>query len=275
MSGDVLAVFIAVVGARFLLPLLIPRYPLPAIIACLVLDGDRPDDLPGLRLRPARLPELRQGDGRLLPGDRLPRDDAELDEPARVPGQPVPLLLPAGRRGRFELTQVRALLLIFPNTFEYFFIAYEAVRSRWSTAAVPARAGGVTAAALIWVFVKLPQEYWIHVAQLDVTDILSENAWAPPLLVAMLLALVRGVLVPGPAAAAAARLGAGGWRPTRCPRRWTPPPSSPPGTRSGGAVRSWATAGEGRAGRPDRRGLRPASCRASARPRSSCSSVSL
>ena len=26
----------------------------------------------------------------------------------------------------FELTQIRALLLIFPNTFEYFFIAYEA-----------------------------------------------------------------------------------------------------------------------------------------------------
>ena len=29
-------VFVCVVGARFLLPLLIPRYPLPAIVACLV-----------------------------------------------------------------------------------------------------------------------------------------------------------------------------------------------------------------------------------------------
>ena len=38
MSGVDL-VFFAVVAARFLLPLLIPRYPLPAIIGCLVLDA--------------------------------------------------------------------------------------------------------------------------------------------------------------------------------------------------------------------------------------------
>ena len=31
----------------------------------------------------------------------------------------------------FELTQLRPLLLIFPNTFEYFFIYYEAYRLRW------------------------------------------------------------------------------------------------------------------------------------------------
>src|SRR4051812_32413314 len=37
MSVDV--VFWTVVLARFLLPLLIPRYPLPAIVACLLLDG--------------------------------------------------------------------------------------------------------------------------------------------------------------------------------------------------------------------------------------------
>ena len=29
----------------------------------------------------------------------------------------------------FELTQLRSLLLIFPNTFEYFFIWYETLRS--------------------------------------------------------------------------------------------------------------------------------------------------
>ena len=32
-------IFVLVVGARFLLPLLIPFYPLPAIILCLLLDG--------------------------------------------------------------------------------------------------------------------------------------------------------------------------------------------------------------------------------------------
>ena len=33
----------------------------------------------------------------------------------------------------FEFTQIRAMLLLFPNTFEYFFIAYEAVRTRWTS----------------------------------------------------------------------------------------------------------------------------------------------
>ena len=32
----------------------------------------------------------------------------------------------------FELTHTRALLLVFPNTFEYFFIAYEGIRTRWA-----------------------------------------------------------------------------------------------------------------------------------------------
>src|SRR3954452_20016026 len=36
---DVQIVFWGVVLARFVLPLFIPVYPLPAIIACLVLDG--------------------------------------------------------------------------------------------------------------------------------------------------------------------------------------------------------------------------------------------
>ena len=39
MSTATAVVFAAVVIGRFLIPLLIFRYPLPAIIACLVLDG--------------------------------------------------------------------------------------------------------------------------------------------------------------------------------------------------------------------------------------------
>ncbi len=45
-------------------------------------------------------------------------------------------------------------------------------------------------AALIWVFVKLPQEYWIHIAKLDVTETLADHAWAGPLLLAVLVALL-------------------------------------------------------------------------------------
>ena len=39
MSGSETVIFTVVVAARLLVPLLIFRYPLPAILACLVIDG--------------------------------------------------------------------------------------------------------------------------------------------------------------------------------------------------------------------------------------------
>jgi hypothetical protein len=170
------AVFVLVVGGRFILPLLIPRFPLPAIIACLVLDGVDQTifqafgyDPPGYQsydkamdifyLSIAYLTTLRNWDNlgavavaRFLFYYRL-----------------------AGAF-LFELTHERVVLLIFPNTFEYFFIAYHLVGLRWSTATVRTRTWVVTAAA-IWIFVKLPQEYWLHVAELDVTDTLRDYPW--------------------------------------------------------------------------------------------------
>ncbi len=192
------AVFLAVVGGRLLLPLLIPRWPLPAIVACLVLDGVDQTifqafgyDPPGYQsydkamdvyyLAVAYLATLRNWSsaaafvvGRFLYFYRL-----------------VGVVL-------FELLQMRSLLLLFPNTFEYFFIAYEAIRSRWD----PLRlllAGWVSVAGLIWVVVKLPQEYWIHVAQLDVTDTLADHPWTRWVLVGALVAaalLARLVVLP-------------------------------------------------------------------------------
>ncbi len=38
-TQDVILVLVVVLG-RLLLPLLIPRWPLPGVVACLVLDGD-------------------------------------------------------------------------------------------------------------------------------------------------------------------------------------------------------------------------------------------
>ena len=34
----------------------------------------------------------------------------------------------------------------------------------------------IISTALIWVFIKLPQEWWIHIAQLDMTDFIKEHA---------------------------------------------------------------------------------------------------
>ena len=76
----------------------------------------------------------------------------------------------------FEITEVRTLLIIFPNTFEYFFIAYEAVRLWWNPERL-SRAQVIGLAAFIWIFIKLPQEWWIHIAQLDFTDFMKEDVF--------------------------------------------------------------------------------------------------
>jgi len=74
----------------------------------------------------------------------------------------------------FELTQVRAILFIFPNTFEYFFDFVEAVRLRWDWKHM-GKWTVIISTVLIWVFIKLPQEWWIHIAQLDMTDFLRAH----------------------------------------------------------------------------------------------------
>ena len=106
----------------------------------------------------------------------------------------------------FELTHERTLLLIFPNTFEYFFIAYEAIRLRFDPARRSTRFWIITA-GVIWVFVKLPQEYWIHVAQLDFTETVDDHPWFGDRLRARAAGAGGGVLVRGAAAAARPGLG--------------------------------------------------------------------
>jgi hypothetical protein len=73
----------------------------------------------------------------------------------------------------------RYLLLFFPNTFEYFFIFYEIVRLRWNPVKMP-RYITIGAMWAIWVFIKIPQETWIHIAQLDMTDFVKENILGIP-----------------------------------------------------------------------------------------------
>lgn len=162
-------IFWAVVMARFFIPLSIPKYPLPGIIASLVLDAvdqtifqvftslplegyqgyDKALDIYYLAI--TYLSTMRNwsnfsafGISRLLFYYRL-----------------VGVAL-------FELTGIRALLLIFPNTFEYFFIFYEAVRMKWNPGLLT-KEKLILTAALIWIIVKLPHEYWIHIAEMDTT----------------------------------------------------------------------------------------------------------
>ena len=184
--------FVAVVAGRFLLPLLIPYCPLPAIVACLLLDAADQTifqafgyDPPGYQnydkamdifyLSIAYLAAMRNWDN--LSAFAIAR-----------------FLFYYRLAGAFlfEMTHERWVLLAFPNTFEYFFIAYELWRFRWRTRSVTTRAWIITA-AFVWIVIKLPQEYWLHVAELDVTDTLQNYWWAWPLLI-LLLALLAGIL---------------------------------------------------------------------------------
>jgi hypothetical protein len=95
----------------------------------------------------------------------------------------------------FELTDDRLMLLLFPNTFEYFFIAYEVARLRYEPSRFSARFWLLVAAGL-WIFVKLPQEYWIHIAKLDFTDAVRDYpAFGVAVVVALLVAAVIVVRV--------------------------------------------------------------------------------
>ncbi|MFI5694759.1 hypothetical protein ACIA58_23090 [Kribbella sp. NPDC051586] len=185
-------VFWCVVLARFALPLLIPVFPLPAIIACLLLDGVDQTIFQTFGYDP---PNYQSYDKAM---DVFYLSIAYLASLRNWTNHG------AVRIGRFlfffrqvgvvafELSGARLLLLLFPNTFEYFFIAYEAVRTRRN----PLRYGfrfWVLVAAAIWIFVKLPQEYWIHIAQLDLTDTIRDVPWFLPTLVVAVLVLLAVV----------------------------------------------------------------------------------
>ncbi|HQR28373.1 MAG TPA: hypothetical protein PLP61_15125 [Nocardioides sp.] len=188
MGPEATTVFLLVLIGRFVLPLFIPRYPLPAILACLVLDGVDQTIFQSFGFDPPGYQGYDKAmDVYYLSVAYLATMRNWVSQPAfgvarflffyRMVGVVV-----------FELSQLRIMLLVFPNTFEYFFIAYEAVRTRWNPLRLDRRAW-IGVAAAIWVFVKLPQEYWIHVAQLDLTDTMRDVPWFTPLLVVVLLVL--------------------------------------------------------------------------------------
>lgn len=174
--SDALIVFL-IVAVRLTLPLLIPIFPLPTVVALLVIDAadqsilQKNTDLP--------LDNYQGYDKALdiwylsvayLATIRTWTDDRAQHVAAflwyyRLVGVVA-----------FELLGYRWLLMVFPNTFEYFFIAYEAIRLRWNPGRL-SRRQIIGLAAFIWIFIKLPQEWWIHVAQLDFTDFMKEDVF--------------------------------------------------------------------------------------------------
>ena len=169
MTSDTL-IFLLVVGARFIIPLFIPRFPLPAVLAALVLDAADQTifqnhttlDLAGYQtydkaldiyyLTIAYISTMRNW------GGGFAFSVAQFLWYYRLVGVVL-----------FEFTQARWLLLVFPNTFEYYFIAIEAFKTGRNHLRLTKRQVLLIAGS-IWVFIKLPQEYWIHIAKLDFTN---------------------------------------------------------------------------------------------------------
>jgi hypothetical protein len=149
MAADDRFLIVAIVLSRLALPLLIPRFPL-VILAALVLDA-----VDGSLL--AHFTSVDVG-----PNGPYQSFDKALDiyylAIAYLATMRNWRSTPAFRIARFlfyyrlvgvvafELLDSRAMLLIFPNTFEFYFIAYEGLRLRWDPERWPGRlwSGGST-----------------------------------------------------------------------------------------------------------------------------------
>ena len=132
MDAGTTVAFLVVIGARFLVPLFIPRFPLPAILGALVLDGIDQTIFQKLGYDPPGYQGYDKAmDVYYLSIAYLAMLRNWTDLTALTVGRVLFFYRLVGVIA-FESTQWRPLLLIFPNTFEYFFIAYEVVRCRWN-----------------------------------------------------------------------------------------------------------------------------------------------
>ena len=203
-------VFAAVVGLRFVVPLRIPRYPLPAILICLIIDAA--DQSIFQQFTSLTLEGYQTYDKAL---DVFYLSVAYVSVLRNWVSGPLVMMATGLWYYRligvvlFEFTDQRWFLVIFANTFEYFFIVVEIYRQTRH----PDRLSWkwiISTVAVLWIVIKIPQELWIHVVQGDVTDALKEYvfgvdptaAWAAslsnrPLVTGGLVVLLALVILNG------------------------------------------------------------------------------
>jgi hypothetical protein len=216
---------VLVVLARLVVPLFIPAYPLPAILAAMVLDGvdqtifaaTLDSDLAGYQTYDKAL------DVYYLAIAYVSTIANWVGGPAFAVGRFLWYYRLVGV-ALFESTGARWLLFVFPNTFEYFYDAIEAFRISRNPARLTLRAV-IGIAAFIWIFIKLPQEWWIHIAQLDATDFIKETIFGVPASSSWTDAIAASPMVAiGIVLAALALIALAWW----AARRYLPPADWPP-----------------------------------------------
>lgn len=172
MDWKTLLVVHLVVAARLLLPLLIPRHPLWGILACMILDSADQSILEAFGIH---FPRYQSYDKALdiyyLAVAYLATMRNWENLAAFQVGRVLFYLRLIGALA-FELTGARWLLFVFPNAFEPFFVYYEIVRRRGSPLLLT-RNAIMAVVAIIWFVLKLPHEWWIHIAKLDATDFIK------------------------------------------------------------------------------------------------------
>lgn len=183
-------VFGAVVALRCLVPLRIPRFPLPAILACAVIDAI--DQSVFQQFTDLNLTGYQTYDKAL---DVFYLSIAYVSVLRNWVSGPLVVTATVLWYYRllgvvlFEFTGERWYLVVFANTFEYFFIAVETYRMSRRPDRLTWRPIVVTVAT-IWLVIKIPQELWIHVAQWDLTDemkmrlfgVSADASWATSLI---------------------------------------------------------------------------------------------
>jgi len=180
MATSALVIFWLVVAARLLVPLLIPRFPLFGILVCLVLDAADQSIFQALDI---------PLDGYQVYDKALDIYYLSIAYVSTMRNWENPMAFQVGRALfylrlfgvlAFELSEQRLLLFLLPNVFEYFFIYYEIVRMRRDPLRLTRRML-IVAVTLLWFIVKLPHEWWVHVARLDATDFVKVRIFrAPP-----------------------------------------------------------------------------------------------
>lgn len=233
MDWKALLVVYLLVAARLLLPLVIPRYPLWGILTCLVLDSADQSILQAFGIEFPRY----QGYDKAL--DIYYLAIAYLSTMRNWENiaafQVSRFLFYLRLTGvlAFELSSVRWLLFVFPNSFEAFFIYYELVRRRGDPLLLT-RGVMLMVVGVLWFAFKLPHEWWVHIAQLDATDFIKTKILGASLSTSLWRAIVEAPVVIGALFVLAALVTLAIWRWVKRRRRRLAEAEA-----AGGATKVW------------------------------------
>lgn len=169
MDWKAALVIYMVVAARVLLPLLIPRHPLWALLGCLALDSADQSVMQAFGVDSPRYQSYDKALDVYYLGIAYLATMRNWENLVAFRISRFLFYFRLAGVLAFELTGLRLLLAVFPNAFEPFYLYYEMVRRRGNPMLLT-RNAMLAIVGVIWFVFKLPHEWWVHIAKLDATD---------------------------------------------------------------------------------------------------------